>query len=629
MSNEFVARKGLVIHGIANGATETNYLVVDSNDVVKYRSLSAGVNGTSGSSGSSGISGGGGGGLTGGTANYLVKYTSLTQSTTSIITDIGGLIGIGMTGPYLVNAAGSISMEVPFASGGVGLRLANTGYSDWSILNRVNGAGMGIYCTDYGQFSFQIFADGTVYLGGNTYTNNTASITATVGGRVGLINNSPSAYMHLPPGLTYSGYAPLKFTVGVTGNMMLTPEHGAVEFDGQHYFGTIGSTRHQLDQQLTGSNGSVIFIGATGYPTQNNTKFYWNNTSNRLAIGSTVTNAPLHIATTDPAIAMRQDTTGQEFKFRVGYSSGISNSRWNLIDTTANKVRMSFSGQTFMVGNVASSHNSPQSLIYGFGGQNGANFDMRPDPDGGGYDEANIEVENKDYDGVTYTGYGLAMQHNGTASFGTVMGYPIQLMSQLRFTADTNIIRVINTAALRFGTSNVERGMIGASGEWGFGCTAATELVTIGTPGSIPGVLSLAGASSGKAILQVGVTAGTPTLTLPGATGTLSNFLENSIASSGTPTPVIDARDNYYDITALAAGAAFAAPTGTALNHSTLLIRIKDDGTARALSWDGIYRAGTDFALPTTTVISKTIYIQFIYNSADSKWDAIGLSQGF
>lgn len=99
-------------------------------------------------------------------------------------------------------------------------------------------------------------------------------------------------------------------------------------------------------------------------------------------------------------------------------------------------------------------------------------------------------------------------------------------------------------------------------------------------------------------------------------------------ASSATPTPDGDASD-MFTVTALAAGAVFAAPTGTPTDGQALLIRIKDDGTARTLGWNAIYRESTDFALPTTTVISKTMYVQFIYNSADSKWDAVGYTAGF
>lgn len=96
-------------------------------------------------------------------------------------------------------------------------------------------------------------------------------------------------------------------------------------------------------------------------------------------------------------------------------------------------------------------------------------------------------------------------------------------------------------------------------------------------------------------------------------------------ASSATPTPNADAQD-VFTVTALAAGATFGAPTGTPSNGQTLIIRIKDNGTARTLAFNAIYRA-IGVTLPTTTVINKTMYIAMIYNSADSKWDVIGVRE--
>jgi hypothetical protein len=95
-----------------------------------------------------------------------------------------------------------------------------------------------------------------------------------------------------------------------------------------------------------------------------------------------------------------------------------------------------------------------------------------------------------------------------------------------------------------------------------------------------------------------------------------------TVADSATPTPAGDDSD-MFTVTALAQAATFGAPTGTPTSGQKLIIRILDNGTARALAWNAIYRAGTDVALPTTTVLSKTLYCGFIYNSADTKWDLV------
>lgn len=96
----------------------------------------------------------------------------------------------------------------------------------------------------------------------------------------------------------------------------------------------------------------------------------------------------------------------------------------------------------------------------------------------------------------------------------------------------------------------------------------------------------------------------------------------SSLSSSSTPTPNADTTDMYI-ITGLSEAATFGAPTGTPTQGQTLVIRIKDDGTARSLSWNAVYKDGDDLELPTTTVINKTMYLGFMYNSTDSTWSFI------
>jgi len=132
-----------------------------------------------------------------------------------------------------------------------------------------------------------------------------------------------------------------------------------------------------------------------------------------------------------------------------------------------------------------------------------------------------------------------------------------------------------------------------------------------------------------KADVSLGNVDNTSDATKNAATVTLTNKRITSrvttIASSATPTPAGDDSD-IFTVTALAEAAAFGAPTGTPVNGQKLTIRIKDNATARALSWNAIYRAGSDVALPTTTVISKTLYCGFIYNSASSTWDLVAVT---
>jgi hypothetical protein len=97
-----------------------------------------------------------------------------------------------------------------------------------------------------------------------------------------------------------------------------------------------------------------------------------------------------------------------------------------------------------------------------------------------------------------------------------------------------------------------------------------------------------------------------------------------SVSSSATVTPTF--ADDQVIITAQAAGLTLANPTGTALDGWGLVIRIKDDGTARSISYGTQYRA-IGVTLPTTTVISKTLYLGMIFNNADTKWDVVAVAQ--
>jgi hypothetical protein len=101
----------------------------------------------------------------------------------------------------------------------------------------------------------------------------------------------------------------------------------------------------------------------------------------------------------------------------------------------------------------------------------------------------------------------------------------------------------------------------------------------------------------------------------------------SAITSSATPTPIIQARNNMFIITALAAAAEFAAPTYAGypapIDGDSLLIRVKDNGTGRALTYNAIFTETYSSALPASTTISKTLILFFIYNSVAEKWQLL------
>jgi hypothetical protein len=100
-----------------------------------------------------------------------------------------------------------------------------------------------------------------------------------------------------------------------------------------------------------------------------------------------------------------------------------------------------------------------------------------------------------------------------------------------------------------------------------------------------------------------------------------------TITSSGTPTINTDNCD-CVSITAQAAAITSMTTnlSGTPTNFQKLIIRIKDDGTARAITWGASFEA-KGVALPTTTVISKVLTVGFIYDTVTSKWGCVASAQ--
>jgi len=98
----------------------------------------------------------------------------------------------------------------------------------------------------------------------------------------------------------------------------------------------------------------------------------------------------------------------------------------------------------------------------------------------------------------------------------------------------------------------------------------------------------------------------------------------SSTASTATITPDISSFDQYA-VTAQAAGLAINAPTGTPVDGNKLVFRLLDNGTPRALTWDGTYTV-IGVTLPTTTTANKTTYVGCIYNANNTRWDVIAVT---
>lgn len=102
----------------------------------------------------------------------------------------------------------------------------------------------------------------------------------------------------------------------------------------------------------------------------------------------------------------------------------------------------------------------------------------------------------------------------------------------------------------------------------------------------------------------------------------------NTVTSSATPT-IVTATTDEFTITALAAAITSMTTnlnTTGIVNGQKLIIRIKDNGTARAITW------GTSFAsrgaiLPVITVLGKYLYVGLIWNSTTTTFDCVSVVQ--
>lgn len=100
----------------------------------------------------------------------------------------------------------------------------------------------------------------------------------------------------------------------------------------------------------------------------------------------------------------------------------------------------------------------------------------------------------------------------------------------------------------------------------------------------------------------------------------------NSTTSSATPAINVDTTDQF-NITALAAAitSMTSGLTGTPRDGQHLMIRIKDNGTARAITWGTSFVSSGVATLLATTVVSKTHLIGLIYDSTAAKWVCVAV----
>lgn len=213
-------------------------------------------------------------------------------------------------------------------------------------------------------------------------------------------------------------------------------------------------------------------------------------------------------------------------------------------------------------------------------------------------------------------GSGLGASRNGIYVLTTPASLGVAWI--LTRATDYNSANDINNLGLIYTRNGGTTG--GSTGNAGISYALVARITTVGTDS----ITYQVGAPAASTIVTLTGTQVLTNKTIIDSTNVIEQI--TTVASSATPTPTGGSLRNFFTITAQAAGATFAAPSGSPINGNRLLIRIIDNATAQTLAWNAIY-VSRGVILPKTTVLSKYLYVGFIYNGVTATWDAISSVQ--
>jgi excisionase family DNA binding protein len=250
-----------------------------ANSTVSLTGLSAGTGDALCRDGSNNVVtctvGSGGVSTLGGTVNYIPKFTTTSEIGNSLIYDDGTNIGIGTTGPneqlVVGDDFGNLTSDRAIVLGnsaGNTVFVQGTDANNWAAARWNNATKSFRFQTSNAGtiFTTMTMLDGNVGIG----TVNPSSFKLEIAGNVG-----PEADNTRDLGSAVRRWANIYGT-----NVIATNLSGAVTPTGF-------------------TQGSVAFAGVGGTLTQDNANFFWDDTNNRLGIGTTSPTARLHVTTTN------------------------------------------------------------------------------------------------------------------------------------------------------------------------------------------------------------------------------------------------------------------------------------------------------------------------------------------
>ena len=123
-------------------------------------------------------------------------------------------------------------------------------------------------------------------------------------------------------------------------------------------------------------------------------------------------------------------------------------------------------------------------------------------------------------------------------------------------------------------------------------------------------------------------TPGTGNVSTTGAQTLTNKKIEiriNAVTGSVTGAQPSSSYD-MWQITGLTSNITLGVASYTPVNGDKTVFRIRDNGTARTITFSSDYKA-IGVTLPTTTVANKWVYIGVQYSSVDSIWHVIAVTQ--
>lgn len=557
------------------------------------------------------------------------------QGTTSLAANFNTKLGVNMSSPGAMFHSRATSSTVPGTSNTYAV-LADGGASTGLM-------GMGAD-TSYGYLQSFNAKPMWINQAGNNIILGNSSVSVGVGGVT-----SPGATLHV------NGQ-------GGSGGMLVGNASIGAGYTGISLSGTLTSANYNFGG---GSGDNNLYInrptGGTIYFRENNaTAKVTFLSGGNVGIGTLVPLQPLHIAGTDGLTAIIASNTNA-----VGATAGIE-FRYNGGIATTNLARIMGYTQSGGGGDLlfqtaaggASSYLTKMALLRG-----GSLNLWQPDTYGNGhlqFSDSSGSVRGR----IAVTSGSDWWIHNNnlqtSISFKLARAYDNDQQVDFNYTPGTvgaigGLLKIgqlaKNNANFTHGitaiyTNGVEAARFDASGRLGIGVTSVTAVLhlkagtatantaplqfTAGVVETTPraGLVEFVNAEDGLTFTAVSTRR---KFIFDTAAQILTNKRNqprvSSQASTSTLTPEIDTYD-VFRVTALAANITIANhSTSTMADGEQIRISLLDNGTARTITFGTNYVAKAGVTLPTTTVISKHLYMIFEWNANLTKYVLLATGQ--